>query len=326
MNAAHLSKVDLNLLVLFDAVMAARNVGRAARQLNVTASAVSHGLGRLRQLFADPLFLRTPKGVVPTARANELAPAVGDILSRVGAVVAAGAPFDPRTSARRFVLGMADATAAVHLPALLAAIGRSAPFIDVSLRQLFPYQALAELEARRVDLAVAAVDDVPPRFRATTVDRESFVIAARRGHPFLRAPSLESYCSAQHILVSVSGDAHGFVDDALRARGLSRRVALAVPSFMLALAALEPTDLLAAVPLGLARNQAPRFGAQWVPAPLTIPTYEVKALATRAAMQDAGVAWLFETLVASTGSAAGVAPPKPRPQPRRPRRGSGPAV
>src|SRR5687767_7437605 len=124
MNAIQLGNVDLNLLVLFDAVFATRNVGRAARQLNLTASAVSHGLARLRKLFTDPLFLRTPKGVVPTARADELAPAVTDILSRVGAVVAMSTPFDPRTSVRRFVLGMADALAAVHLPALLAVTRR----------------------------------------------------------------------------------------------------------------------------------------------------------------------------------------------------------
>jgi DNA-binding transcriptional LysR family regulator len=317
MNQAQLATVDLNLLVLFEAVMAARNVGRAARQLNVTASAVSHGLGRLRQLFADPLFLRTPKGVVPTARANELAPAVSDILLRVGAVVAAGTPFDPRTSTRRFVLGMPDATAVVHLPALLAATRQSAPFIDLGLRQLFPYEALPELEARRVDLAVAAVDDVPARFLAETVERESFVIAARRGHPFLSEPSLERYCAADHILVSVSGDAHGFVDDALRATGLSRRVALAVPSFMLALAALVQTDLIAAVPLGLVRSQGARFGVDWVPNPLPIPAYDVKALATRAAMQDAGVAWLFEALLAATRTVADVPRRKARAQPRR---------
>lgn len=317
MNLAHLSKVDLNLLVLFDTVMEARNVGRAARQLNVTASAVSHGLGRLRQLFADPLFLRTPKGVVPTARANELAPAVSDILSRVGAVVAAGTPFDPLTSTRRFVLGMADATAVVHLPALLAATRRSAPFIDISLRQLFPYEALPELEARRVDLAVAAVDDIPDRFLAATVERDSFVIAARRGHPFLGEPTLKRYCAADHILVSVSGDAHGFVDDALRATGLSRRVALAVPSFMLALAALVQTDLIAAVPLSLARSQGARFGVDWVPIPLGMRTYDIKALTTRAAMQDAGVAWLFEALLAATPTVADLPPRKARAQPRR---------
>lgn len=323
MNSAHLGNIDLNLLVLFDVVSAEKNVGRAARRLSLTASAVSHGLGRLRTLFADPLFLRTPKGVVPTARANELAPAVAEILARVQVVVAAGTPFEPRTSTRRFVLGMADATAAVHLPALLAHTRRHAPFIDVSLRPLFPVEALAELEARHIDVALAAVDDVPARFQSTPIEEESFVIAARQRHPFLSKPTLKRYCAGQHVLVSSSGDAHGFVDEALRRKRLSRRVALTVPSFMLALAALEQTDLLAAVPLGLARAQAARFGAAWVPAPLPLRGYTMQALVTRSALQDAGVAWLHEALLAAT-RVTPAARAKPAPRGRRPPARSGP--
>jgi DNA-binding transcriptional LysR family regulator len=185
------------------------------------------------------------------------------------------------------------------LPALLAHTRRHAPFIDIGLRQLLPSEALAELEARHIDVALAAVDDVPVRFQSTPVEDEAFVIAARQGHPFLSKPTLKRYCAAQHVLVSASGDAHGFVDEALRRKRLSRRVALSVPSFMLALAALEQTDLLAAVPLGLARTQAARFGAAWVPAPLRLRGYTMQALVTRSALQDAGVAWLHEALLAA---------------------------
>lgn len=295
-----LANVDLNLLVLFRAVLAEKNVGRAAELLNLSPSAVSHGLGRLRRLLEDPLFLRTPKGVVPTARASELAPAINDILTRVEAVVAACTPFEPRTSTRRFVLGMADATAVVHLPALLAHVRKRAPLIDLSLRNILPFEALPELEARAVDLVIASVDDVPARFTTASLYEEGFVIAARRGHPFLRTPSLERYCQAEHIVVSVSGDPHGFIDEALQRRGRSRRVALTVPSFMLALAALEQTELIVAVPLSLAKAEARRFGAHWVPAPLPIRSYSLQAVATRAALQDPAVAWLYEALVAVT--------------------------
>src|SRR5918992_3316226 len=100
-----LSRADLNLLVLFEVVMREQNVGRAAQTLNLTPSAISHGLGRLRRLLNDPLFLRTPKGVVPTARATELAEPVADILARARRVIAAAEPFDPATSTRRFTIG-----------------------------------------------------------------------------------------------------------------------------------------------------------------------------------------------------------------------------
>src|SRR6476660_2252214 len=109
LNAAQLSRIDLNLLVLFSVVLEEGHVARAAGKLNLTPSAVSHGLGRLRRLLNDPLFLRTPKGVVPTARATELAEPVADILARVRRIVSTAEPFDPAKSTRRFILGAPDA-------------------------------------------------------------------------------------------------------------------------------------------------------------------------------------------------------------------------
>jgi hypothetical protein len=112
-HARRAAEGDLNLLVLFEAVFQAGHVGSAAARVHVSPSAVSHGLGRLRQLFDDPLFLRTPKGVVPTARASELAPPIADILARVRNVMGTVEPFDPATSTRRFTIGASDATSVV---------------------------------------------------------------------------------------------------------------------------------------------------------------------------------------------------------------------
>src|SRR5436190_23828643 len=108
MNEINLARADLNLLALFEVIFSERHVGRAAARLNLTASAVSHGLGRLRQLLNDPLFLRTPKGVVPTARGIELAEPVAEILTRVRRVISTAEPFDPATSTRRFTIGAPD--------------------------------------------------------------------------------------------------------------------------------------------------------------------------------------------------------------------------
>ena len=116
LNDIHLGHADLNLLPLFEAVLAERHVGKAAQRLHVTPSAVSHGLNRLRFLLNDPLFLRTPKGVAPTARAIELAEPIADILARVRRVVATAEPFDPARSERRFTIGTPDGS--VLLPPL----------------------------------------------------------------------------------------------------------------------------------------------------------------------------------------------------------------
>src|SRR5688572_26508336 len=136
LNEIDLSRVDLNLLVLFEAVLAERHVGRAADKLHLSSSAVSHGLGRLRRLLNDPLFLRTPKGVMPTGRALEIAAPIAEILARVKSVVAMAVPFDPATSTRRFTIGAPDAVLAVFVPALLEELRRTAPSIDISVRQL----------------------------------------------------------------------------------------------------------------------------------------------------------------------------------------------
>src|SRR5215475_898215 len=141
LNQIDLGRADLNLLVLFEVVLRERHVGRAADRLNLTPSAISHGLGRLRRLLNDPLFLRTPKGVVPTARAQELAVPIAEVLARVRSIVATAAPFDPATSTRRFAIGAPDGISAVVLRPLLADLGHVAPRIDIGLRQILPSPA-----------------------------------------------------------------------------------------------------------------------------------------------------------------------------------------
>src|SRR5690348_1658853 len=116
LNQTDLSRADLNLLVLFETVMEEQHVGRAAERLNLTASAVSHGLKRLRAMLDDPLFLKTPRGVVPTQRALDLAPSVTDVLTRIRGVLASVTPFDPLTSERRFTVAAPDGVSAVFLP------------------------------------------------------------------------------------------------------------------------------------------------------------------------------------------------------------------
>ena len=138
LNQIDLSRVDLNLLVLFEVVMDELHVGRASERLNLSPSAVSHGLGRLRRLFHDPVFLRTPKGVVPSERALEIAELVRDVLAGARRVIASAAPFDPATSTRQFTVGAPDGLSAVFLPPLLERLRHSAGNIDIRVRQLLP--------------------------------------------------------------------------------------------------------------------------------------------------------------------------------------------
>ncbi|HWM45323.1 MAG TPA: LysR family transcriptional regulator [Xanthobacteraceae bacterium] len=306
LNEIDLSRADLNLLTLFEVVLTERHVARAAQKLNLSPSAISHGLGRLRRLLNDPLFLRTPRGVVPTARALELAEPIADVLARARRVIATAEPFDPATSRRRFTLGAPDGVTAAFLPPLLDELRRTAPGIDLSVRQLLPPQelrqisqrswesALAELDAREIDIAVLPADDVPARFAGRRLYEERFTIAMRAGHPFADDPSLDRFCEMRHLVVSLRGDPYGFVDDALAQKGRTRRVALTAPSFAYAISLVAQTDLLAALPRLFATLFEKRLGIVMVDPPIALPQFPIWAVTPKAALTDAGVAWLFE--------------------------------
>src|SRR5262245_11410496 len=188
LNQIDLSRIDLNLFVVFEVVFEERHVGRAAERLSLTASAVSHGLGRLRRLLNDPLFLRTPKGVVPTSRATELAAPIAAILHQTRTVISIAEPFVPERSTRRFTIGAPDGVSAVILQPLLARLRRDAPGIDIGIRQLLPKEgepaperawreAFAALDAGAMDVAIIPLDQCPPRFERRTIYEEEFVIA-----------------------------------------------------------------------------------------------------------------------------------------------------
>ena len=135
-----------------------------------------------------------------------------------------------------------------------------------------------------------------------TVEAKHFVVAMRKGHPLARRTSLGAYLAARHTLVSTIGDALGVVDAKLAVRGQSRRVALTVPNFMIALVQLAESDLVATLPRHLVECHATRFNLVMRPVPLPWTPYPVRAVASRAAMADAGIAWLFETLARCIGA------------------------
>lgn len=314
LNQIDLSRIDLNLLVLFETVMEERHVGRSGQRLNLSPSAISHGLGRLRTLLGDPLFLKTPKGVVPTDRADELAAPIADILVRIRNVVATAEPFNPARSARQFMIGAPDGVSSVFLPPLLDLLAKTAPGIAVSIRQLLPRQgeptpdlawrdALAALEARDMDIAIIPQSEFPVRFASLLLYEEDFVIAARQGHPFLLDRTLVTYCAMQHLVVSHSGDKHGFVDNVLASHGCSRRVALTVPNFMFALAVLAETDFISALPRRFVDMHGARFGVGGVNPPLPFGRFAMNVTAPQVAMRDEGVAWLVRLLQISMDGA-----------------------
>ncbi|MET0657210.1 MAG: LysR family transcriptional regulator [Steroidobacteraceae bacterium] len=296
LNEIDVSRVDLNLLVLFEAVLEEKHVARAAQRLHLSASAVSHGIRRLRQTFNDPLFLKHPKGVVPTARALAMAPDIAQILAHVRQVVASAEAFDPARSQRRLVIGAPDALALVTLPPVLEEIEKTAPGMCIGVQNLQPAETLGALDARQIDVALYPLDELPPRFEGRELFKEEFVVAARAGHRLMKRLTLEGYCKARHVLVSTTSDPRGFVDDVLEQLGHSRKVALTVPTFMLALAVIATSDMIGTLPRSIVDLHAKRLNvlSRNTPFPLSVST--IRAVSPKAAMQDRAVSWLMDML------------------------------
>ena len=255
LNEIDLSRADLNLLVLFEAVMRERNVGRAAARLNLTPSAVSHGLGASGVCSNAPLLLRTPKGMVPTGAGGGAGRADRRHPRSCAWRGSDGRRFDPATLRAAF-------SSAHRTPSRRCSRGRSSRRSSEGARRRHRHLLvgrgrtieraweglLPTLEAREIDIAILPVDEVPARFEARVLWCEDFVVVSREGHAFARDPSLDHFCALRHLLVSQSADFFGFVDVALEKVGRARRVLVTMPSFMMGLATLEESDLIGAMP------------------------------------------------------------------------------
>jgi DNA-binding transcriptional LysR family regulator len=307
LNHSQLARADLNLFLLFDLLFEEGNAGRVAARLNLSPSAVSHALRRLRRLFDDPLFLPSPKGMVATDRARQLAPEIRGIAERIGGVLASVEPFDPATSTRRFRVGAPDAAVSILVSNLVARLSEDASGIDLSILQLLPrpgsgdpdhawHDALAELDSGRLDMVILPYRPSTSRFTIVPLYSEDFVIATARGHDFAKSRSVERLCAARHVLVSATGDHSGFVDQLLAERGHERRIALTVPSFFMATAAIASSDLIGAIPRRFAAEAARHYEIEIVEPPFGMGSADLNAIVPSAALLDRGVNWLVASV------------------------------
>ena len=251
--------LDLNLLRVFDAVMAEGSITRAAERLAMTQPAVSNALKRLRDSVGEDLLTRAARGVAPTAFGEALWPQVRSALGQLRTALEPG-DFDPTVDARVFRLTMADAMAAFLLPALMARFAALGARCQIEVRPLLdrdPRELLAHADIDvalghfpEVLAALAAQGRVAP-LRHRRLGEGRYVCVMRAGHPLAEAPlTLAAFCAAEHVLVSFSGRPHGFVDQALAAQQLSRRVALTVNQFFTAAQVVARSDLLTVLPEG----------------------------------------------------------------------------
>lgn len=269
-----LNGIDLNLLVAFDALMAERSVTRAGKRIGRTQPAMSAALSRLRALFGDELFVRSPSGLQPTQRATELAEPLSRALSEISRTLDFTQRFEPATSSQAFTLALSDHPAFLLLPRLTEVLREQAPNMTLRINA-FSHRddAVSILDAGDADLTIGVPPQQPVggRILSQPLFEERFVCAMRRGHPAAhRALDLENFLSLSHLLVSPEGERYGHVDAALAATGQRRRIALSLPQMYAAPELVARSDLIATLMEGVVAASACRDRLLVLPPPIEL--------------------------------------------------------
>ncbi|TFW19449.1 LysR family transcriptional regulator [Duganella callida] len=294
----NLHRMDLNLLLTLDVLLAEHNVTRAAQRLHLSQPSISVQLARLRELFGDPLLLPGPRGMRPTARAEALREPLRQALEALGHAIAVEAPFDPAGATHTWRVAASDyGESTVVLPAM-AGLRAAAPGTRLAVLELAPPRIARQAEQGIIDLALHTGEEAPPGMRHRLLFHERYVLAARAQHPRLkRKPTLKQFCELEHVIVSPDGGGFsGVTDQALAQAGLRRRVVLSVPHFLFVISALLSTDLVAMLPERLMRGNA---ALRAVAPPLEVPGYDMAMLWHERAHRDPAHQWLREHIMAS---------------------------
>ncbi len=244
-----ISQLDTKLLLAFDALMDERSVTRAAGRLGLTQQGLSGKLHRMRELFSDPLFVREARGVVPTPRAEELAPRIKTALAGLENVFETKG-FDPTVAEGTIVVAAADYALSTVVGPLFKEFRRVAPKVRLAVMPLNTETLNEQMRSGRVDFALTIPSLAPQKSYTRAIFQERYLCAVRADHPFANTNvDLDAFCDCEHLIVSpYKGDSTGPTDLALARIGRARRIGLVIPSFEVAGAVLEQTDLMAVLP------------------------------------------------------------------------------
>jgi DNA-binding transcriptional LysR family regulator len=283
--------LDTKLLVLFDRLYATGSVTRTAELLEQSQPTVSIWLSRLRQDLNDPLFVRTPKGMQPTPRADALIGTARQALEALRRLSNWAPEFDPATSQRRFGICMTDASHVTLLPDILGHMRRFAPGVRIDAAQINADTG-RHLQSGEADLALGLIPDLESGFFQQTLFPQDWVCLASRNHPRIgRKLSLEAFQTEKHVVIS-SGTGHQLLTGAVVSQKLDRQIALELPGFLGLTAIIGTTDLIVTLPRHIGETLAGAYGLRVLTCPLSIPGFTVKQHWHARFHHDAASRWL----------------------------------
>ena len=294
----HLKEIDLNLLRLFDSVYAARNVSRAAEQLDLTQPAASQGLTRLRGLLQDPLFVRGAGGVQPTPRADRLAEPVRQALAMLEEALSEGAAFEPLQSRRSFRIHLSDIGEGRFLPELMAHLRRHAPGVRLETMPLPRDEITGALDSGRIDFAIGFLPSVEETQRVQLL-RDRYIVLLRGDHPFTRRRGGKALRSELQRLEFVAVRTHADTLRILQLLGLEDRLRLTTEHFLALPSIVRATDLAVVMPHNIAQGFAAEGGYAIVEPPLALALREFSVALhwSRRFEPDPGNRWLRQVVV-----------------------------
>jgi DNA-binding transcriptional LysR family regulator len=272
----HISRVDLNLFTVFEAIYSEGSVTRASQRLNLTQPAISHALARLRQMFDDPLFVRQGHAMVATPLARKLIEPVRRALRGLEVTLSGVHAFDPASADKRFDLALRDVLEATVLPPLMRRVRKEAPGVDIAASQVDRRELEHELASGTLDGAIDVLLPLSSDIRHTRIYRDSTVVVVRRGHPDIDGRlALDTYLKQDHVLASSRRRGPGIEDFELSRHGLERRIRLRCQHYFAACRVVSQTDLVLTMPGRYARIANEQFGNQVLPFPLEVPAFDV---------------------------------------------------
>jgi DNA-binding transcriptional LysR family regulator len=297
----NLSGINLNLLVALDALLTERSVTRAALRLGLSQPAMSNALARLRDMFADPLLVRTPQGLAPTTRGHELAQPVRQALDQISRVVQLGVPFDAATSTRTFALATTDYGSMVVLPRLLHRLENVAPRVRLHVRPLRGLDVRTAFQEGDLDLAITwrieAANFDHAGFYTRTLFEDRLVCVVRKGHPTAREPlTMKQFTELDHIVVAPSEEFQPIVDVVLGENRLQRKVAALLPHFLATPFVVAQSDRLATVAERIITALGDTLPLRVLKPPVTLPPLVVRLVWHERTHLDPANVWLRELL------------------------------
>ena len=296
----HISRVDLNLFIVFEAIYAEGSVTRASLKLNLTQPAISHALKRLRVMFEDPLFVRQGHLMVSTPLARSIIEPVRHSLRGFEVTLNKLNRFDPASTEKEFTLALRDVLESTVLPPLMVALERNAPHARVAAVQVDRRELEGELQAGTLDCAIDVLLPLAPDIRHTRILADRTLVVARRGHPRLQSGiTLEQYLAEEHILASSRRKGPGIEDFELSRLGMQRKIRLRCQHYFAACRVVSQTDLLLTMPERYARVANQQFDNQLLPLPLEMPAWDVYLYWHANVEDDPANRWLRERLTAA---------------------------